>query len=187
MSVPVRLHRHSFRDYLAVEEISTVKHEFLDGEIYAMAGGTMLHAALAAAIMGSLDNQMAGRCRVFTSDLRIRVQATGFAGYPDVTVVCGDAKTDPESKETVTNPTVVIEVLSPATIDYDLGEKFENYRQIPPLQAVVYLWQDCRQIEVRARTGEMWRTETFGPGGVAAIEALACTLDVSALYDRAGG
>ena len=187
MGVPMRLHHYSFKDYLAVEESNPVRHEFLDGEIYAMAGGTMLHAALAAAIMGSLDNQMAGRCRVFTSDLRIRVQATGFAGYPDVTVVCGDAKTDPESKETVTNPTVVIEVLSPATIDYDLGEKFENYRQIPPLKAVVYLWQDCRQIEVRARTGEMWRTETFGPGGVAAIEALACTLDVSALYDRAGG
>jgi Uma2 family endonuclease len=183
----MRLHHHSFKDYLAVEESNPVRHEFLDGDIYAMAGGSMLHAAIAAAIMGSLDNQMAGRCRVFTSDLRIRVLATGFAGYPDVTVVCGGAKTDPESKETVTNPTVVIEVLSPATIDYDLGEKFENYRQIPSLSAVVYVWQDRRQIEVRARAGDAWRTETFGAGGLAAIEALACTLDVSALYDRAGG
>jgi Uma2 family endonuclease len=187
MGVPMRLHHHSFKDYLLVEEMSAVKHEYLDGEIYAMAGGSMLHAALAAAILGSLDTQMAGRCRVFTSDLRIRALATGFAGYPDVTVVCGEVRTDPESKDTVTNPTVVIEVLSPATIDYDLGEKFEQYRRIPSLQAAIYFWQDRRQIEIRVRAGDVWRNETAGPGGVAGIEALGCTLDVDALYTRAGG
>jgi len=187
MGVPMRLHHYSFKDYLLVEEMSAVKHEYLDGEIYAMAGGSMLHAALAGAILGSLDAQMAGRCRVFTSDLRVRALATGFAGYPDVTVVCGDATTDPESKDTVTNPTVVIEVLSPATIDYDLGEKFEQYRRIPSLKAVAYFWQDRRQIEVRVRTGDVWRTETVGPGNVVVIEALGSTLDVDALYARAGG
>jgi Uma2 family endonuclease len=187
MGVPMRLHHYSFKDYLLVEEMNPVRHEFLDGEIYAMAGGSVLHAALAAAVLASLDRQLEGRCRVFTSDLRIRVRATGFAGYPDVTVVCGDARTDPESKETVTNPTIVVEVLSPATIDYDLGEKFEQYRRIPSLGTVVYVWQDRRQIEVRARTGDVWRTETTGAGGVAAIEALACTLEVNALYERAGG
>jgi Uma2 family endonuclease len=183
----MRLHHYSFKDYLAVEESNPVRHEFLDGEIYAMAGGTILHAALTVAASSALDAKLTGRCRVFSSDLRIRCLATGLACYPDVTVICGNVDTDPESKDTVANPTVVVEILSPATIDYDLGEKFENYRQIPSLQAVVYVWQDRRQIEVRARTGDAWRTETFGPGGVAAIEALACTLDVSALYDRAGG
>ena len=187
MGVPARLHHYSFQDYLTVEEMNPVRHEFLDGDIYAMAGGSMLHAALAGAILGSLDAQLAGRCRVFTSDLRIRVLATGFAGYPDVTVVCGDATTDPESKETVTNPTVVIEVLSPATIDYDLSEKFDQYQRIPSLKAVVYVWQDRRQIEVRARTGGAWQSGISGARGVAAIEALACTLDVDALYARAGG
>jgi Uma2 family endonuclease len=187
MGVPMRLHHYSFKDYLLVEEMSAVRHEYLDGEIYAMAGGSMLHAALAGAILGSLDAQMAGRCRVFTSDLRIRALATGFAGYPDVTVVCGEATTDPESKDTVTNPTVVIEVLSPATIDYDLGEKFEQYRRIPSLKAAIYLWQDRRKIEIRVRAGDVWRTETVGAGGVAKIEALACTLDVDVLYVRAGG
>ena len=131
MGVPARLHHYSFQDYLMVEERNPVRHEFLDGDIYAMAGGSMLHAALAGAVLGSLDAQLAGRCRVFTSDLRIRVLATGFAGYPDVTVVCGDATTDPESKETLTNPTVVIEILSPATIDYDLSEKFNQYQKDP--------------------------------------------------------
>jgi Uma2 family endonuclease len=159
MGVPMRLHHYSFKDYLLVEEMNPVRHEYLDGEIYAMAGGSMLHAALAGAVLGSLDAQLAGRCRVFTSHLRIRALATGFAGYPDVTVVCGDATTDPENKETVTNPTVVIEVLSPATIDYDLSEKFEQYRRIPSLRAVVYMWQDRKQIEVRARTGDVWRSD----------------------------
>ena len=187
VGVPMRLHHYSFKDYLLVEEMNPVRHEYLDGEIYAMAGGSMLHAALAGAVLGSLDAQLAGRWRVFTSDLRIRALATGFAGYPDVTVVCGDATTDPEDKETVSNPTVVIEVLSPATIDYDLSEKFEQYRRIPSLRAVVYMWQDRKQIEVRARTGDVWRSETVGRGGVATIEALASTLDVDALYDRAGG
>src|SRR5438128_717933 len=121
MAVPVRLHHHSFRDYLAVEEVSTVKHEYLDGEIYAMAGGSVLHAALSAAMVAALHAQIRGRCRVYSSDLRIRVRATGLATYPDVSVVCGPVKTDPESDDTVVNPTAVVEVLSPGTIDYDLG------------------------------------------------------------------
>ena len=77
-----------------------------------------------------------------------------MASYPDVTVVCGKAEADPESKETVVNPTVVVEVLSPATIDYDLGEKFDHYRQIPSLKAVVHVWQDRRQIEIREAKAE---------------------------------
>jgi Uma2 family endonuclease len=124
MGVPVNLHHHSFKDYLAVEQISTVRHEYLAGEIYAMAGGSVLHAALSASVLTSLHGQRGGRCRVYSSDLRIRVLATGLASYPDVAVVCGPAETDPESADTVVNPTAVVEVLSPGTIDYDLGEKF---------------------------------------------------------------
>jgi len=186
MGVPMRLHHYTFKDYLLVEEMNPVRHEYLDGEIYAMAGGTVLHAALAAAVLTSLGPQL-GTCRAYTSDLRIRALTTGLATYPDVTVVCGPVETDPESKDTVANPSVVFEVLSPSTIDYDLGEKFEHYRKIPSLKAVVYVWQDRRQIEVRARTVDVWRTETFGSGSVAKIEALVATLDVDALYARAGG
>ena len=184
----MRLHHYSFKDYLQVEEMSAVRHEYLEGEIYAMAGGTILHAALTATASATLHRQLAGPCRVFSSDLRIRSLATGLACYPDTTVVCGKVETDPESKDTVANPTVVVEVLSPATIDYDLGEKFEHFRQIPSLKAVVYIWQDRRQIEVRTRTtGDDWRTEAVGAGSVARLESLGCTLDVDALYTSAGG
>jgi Uma2 family endonuclease len=189
MGVPSRLHHHSFQDYLAVEEISTVRHEFLAGEIYAMAGGSVLHAALSAAVLASLHAQLAGRCRVYSSDLRIRVRSTGLASYPDVTIVCGTVETDPESAGTVVNPTAVVEVLSPGTIDYDLGEKFEHYRQIPSLKAVVYLWQDRRQIEIRERMTEgAWRPGRLaGTGETATIEGLGCGLGVDALYADAGG
>jgi Uma2 family endonuclease len=187
MSVPRQLHHYSFKDYLMVEEMNPVRHEFLNGEIYAMAGGTMLHAALSAAVLSSLDAQLAGRCRVFTSDLRIRALATGLASYPDVTVLCGAPETDPESKDTVVNPTVVFEILSPATIDYDLGAKFEHYRQIPSIQAVVYVWQDQRRIEVRERTATGdWNVAVTGAGSIARIEPVRCALDVDALYVRAG-
>lgn len=188
MGVPMRLHHHSFKDYLQVEEMSVVRHEYLDGEIYAMAGGTILHAALTATASATLHSQLAGRCRVFSSDLRIRSLATGLACYPDVTVVCGKVETDPESKDTVANPTVVVEVLSPATIDYDLGEKFEHFRRIPSLKAVVYIWQDHRQIEVRTTTaGTDWRVERAGAGTSVRLDPIGCPLDVDALYTDAGG
>ncbi|HEX3903893.1 MAG TPA: Uma2 family endonuclease [Polyangia bacterium] len=187
MGVPARLHHYSFKDYLTVEEMNPVRHEFLEGEIYAMAGGSILHAALTVAVSSALHKQLAGRCRVFSSDLRVRSLATGLACYPDVTVVCGNVETDPESKETVANPTVVVEVLSPATIDYDLSEKFDHYRRIPSLKAVVYVWQDRRQIEIRARGAlDDWRVEIAGSGAIARLEPLGCALDVDALYTDAG-
>jgi Uma2 family endonuclease len=187
MTVPVRLHHYSFQDYLSVEEMSAVKHEFLDGEIYAMAGGSILHAALSASVLSALHVQLRGRCRVYSSDLRIRVKATGLATYPDVSIVCGDAESDPESPETVVNPTAVVEVLSPSTTDYDRGEKFEHYKAVPSLKTVVYVWQDRRQIEIRARAPEgAWQPRLFGAGQHARLDALDCDLDVDAIYVDAG-
>lgn len=187
MPAPVRLHSYTFRTYLDLEEISTVKHEFLDGEIYAMAGGSVLHAALSAAAAGLLGPQLRGRCRVYSSDLRIRVAATGLASYADVAVVCGPVQTDPESAETVTNPALLVEVLNPSTIDYDLGEKFEHYKQAPALQAVIYVWQDRRQIEVRQREpDDSWRSQICQQGETASIDALECGIPVNALFDDAG-
>ena len=186
MSVPVRRHRHSFQDYLAVEEVSTVRHEYLDGEIYAMAGGSVLHAALSAAVLAALHRQLGNRCRVFSSDLRVRVRATGLASYPDVTVVCGSTETDPDNADTVVNPTLLVEVLSPATLDYDLGEKFEHYRQIPALAAVLYVSQDKHQIEIREKSGDAWTTTVVGPGGTATVASVGFQAAIDALYADAG-
>ena len=188
MPIPARLHRYSFADYLAVEEISVVRHEFLEGEIYAMAGGSPLHAALAMAVGARFVEALrGGPCRVFSSDLRVRVLQTGLATYPDVTVVCEEVRSDPSSRETVTNPLVVVEVLSDSTMDYDLGEKFAHYKQVDTLEAVVYVWQTERRMEVRHRdAGETWAAVAAGPGEVARIDALGCGLEVDAVYRDAG-
>jgi Uma2 family endonuclease len=122
---------------------------------------------------------------VFSSDLRVRVLATGLATYPDVSVVCGAPASDPDSRETVTNPVVVVEVLSDSTIDYDLGEKFEHYKKIETLMAVVYVWQQDRKIEIRRREGQTWVSSFAGPGETARLEALGCGLPVDDLYREA--
>jgi len=186
MAVPARHHRYSFKDYLVVEEMSAVKHEYVDGEIYAMAGGSILHAGLAATVGAMLLNQRRERCRTYSSDLRVRVAASGLATYPDATVVCGPIEADPENKDTVVNPSLVVEVLSPSTFEYDLGEKFEHYRQIPSLRAVVYVWQDQRRVEVRERVGDVWRATVAEGKQTAVIPGLDCRLEVDALYAQAG-
>jgi Uma2 family endonuclease len=184
MSLPARHHRYTFAEYLSVEEMSVVKHEFLDGEIYAMAGGSPLHAALSAAVVTALSLAVrGGSCRVFTSDLRIRVLSTGLATYPDASVVCGAVVPDPDGAASATNPTVVVEVLSDSTMDYDLGEKFEHYKQIPSLKTVVYIWQDERKIELRKRvSGESWVSAFALGGDSVSIDTLGCTLVPDDLY-----
>jgi len=184
MATPGALHRYSFAEYLALEEASNTKHEFLDGEIYGMAGGTPEHAALSVAVSSSLLAQLrGGPCRVYSSDLRVRVLATGLAAYPDVTVVCGELERDPGSPATVVNPRVVVEVLSDGTEAYDRGQKLDHYRRIPSLAAVVLVSHRAPKIEVWERTSEGdWRQRAFGTGQAAEIEALPARLLVDEVY-----
>ena len=110
--------RFTFEEYLQLEEIAEVKHEFLDGEVWAMAGGSPEPAAVIGNVTTLLNVQLRGqRCRVHTTELRVRAKATGLGTYPDVTVVCGRLERDPDDRSghTVINPRVVVEVLSPST------------------------------------------------------------------------
>ncbi|HET9934098.1 MAG TPA: Uma2 family endonuclease [Polyangiaceae bacterium] len=175
--------RFSFREYLSVDEATPVKHEYLDGMILAVAGGTPDHAALAMAVGASLTRQLLGqKCRVFSEALRIRVQATGFAGYPDVSVVCAKLMHDPEDANTVVNPAVVVEILSPSTEHYDRGEKLRQYQLIPSLAHIVFVSHDSHRIEVVTRRDGAWSSTTAGPGGRASLSAIGCELDVDELY-----
>jgi Uma2 family endonuclease len=171
-------HRYTFTEYLELEEIARVRHEFFDGEIYAMAGGTPEHAAMAAAITTALGRQLDPACRVYSSDLRVRILATGLATYPDVTVVCGASERDPESATHVTNPKVVVEVLSDSTAEYDRGEKLEHYRQVPSLEAVVLVDHQSPRIDLWTREGSEWRSRRFADGERVPLEAIGCTLAV---------
>ena len=183
MTRSIRLHEYTYQEYLAYEEVSNVKHEFLDGEIYAMAGGSPEHAALAVAIASSLSSQLNAKpCRVFSSDLRIRVTATGLATYPDVSVVCGPLQRDTDGRETVLNPTVVVEVLSDSTERYDRGEKFEHYKKIPSLEEYVLVSQKEAFVEVWSRDGDSWSRQEGPVGARLLLHSIQCELVVDDLY-----
>jgi len=174
----------SFADYVAAEAASDIKHEWLRGEVWAMAGGTLEHAALASAMARHLGNALEGHtCRVFSSDLRIRVLATGLATYPDLTVVCGRPEVDPDNANTVTNPVLVVEVLSDTTEAYDRGEKFAHYRRIASLREVVLVSQREPRIEVFTRTDDgAWRLREWRTGERVELTSVSCTLAVDDVY-----
>src|ERR1035438_4951192 len=120
--------RYRLREYLSFEASSNVKHEFVGGQIYAMAGGTPEHAALAAAFLGQLYAQLrSGRCRAYDADLRVRVREADLLTYPDITIICGPVERDGDDRMSAVNPAVLVEVLSDSTERYDRGAKFEHY------------------------------------------------------------
>jgi Uma2 family endonuclease len=161
-----------------------VRHEYLNGETWAMAGGTPEHGALAAAVIRELGAGLQGKpCRVYSSDVRVRVAETGLSTYPDVSVVCGALATAAEDPDAVTNPTVLVEVLSDSTEAYDRGAKAAHYRRIPSLREYVFVSQAEPLIEVYRRA-ESGRFELFEAraGETIEIASLGVRLDVAALY-----
>lgn len=184
MSDPAARHRYSYADYLHLEEASNVKHEFFAGEIYALAGGSPDHAALAVTVAAALVAGIGDRpCRVFSSDLRVRVLATGLATYPDVTVVCGPLERDPDDRLTVVNPSLVAEVLSNSTEDYDRGEKLEHYKQIPSLRECLLVSHREPGIEIWRRRGDgPWERQAAGRGERVRLPSLDCEIAVDDIY-----
>lgn len=175
----------TYEEYLEFEAGSLEKHEFCGGEILAMAGGTPTHAELSARMIAALIQHLRGRpCRTHTSDLRIFVPATGLSTYPDASVVCGPLERAPGDRHAVTNPTVLVEVLSKSTEAYDRGEKFGHYRRLPTLQD--YVLVSCRErlVEVfhRGQDG-LWLYQAAGPGERATLPSLGATVIVDELYE----
>jgi Uma2 family endonuclease len=183
---PARLAHYTYEDYRRFEEATDARHEYLHGQILAMAGGTPEHAALATAIIGLLERRLAGRpCYPFSSDLRVRVRATGLATYPDVTVICGELERDPDDPNAAVNPTLLVEVLSSSTEDYDRGEKSAHYQKIASLREYLLVSHRERRVERRWRkgTGE-WERESAGRGAILHVSALGIDLEVDAIYER---
>lgn len=178
---------YTYAEYLALEAASNVKHEFHQGHIYAMAGGTPEHAALQVAASGLLFGQLrGGACRAHSSDLRVRVLATGLATYPDVTVVCGRSERDPEDVNTVTNPTLILEVTSRSSEDYDRGDKFENYKLLPTLRQYVVVSHREHAVEVWSRSDAgAWTQHRFIDGEVAELSSISARIEVRELYAAA--
>ena len=176
----------SFEDYLVGEVSSDVKHEWCDGVVYAMSRGTPEHARLTMRIARSIGANLEKECEVYSSDLMLYVEAAKLSTYADVSFVCGAVETKTVRKngkslgEAVTNPTIVVEVLSDATERYDRDGKFQAYRRLAALEEYVLVSQDERCIEVYRRDNDTWRCETGGPGGSVTIHGMA--IDVDAVY-----
>jgi Uma2 family endonuclease len=173
-----------FDAYLALERTEGRRLEWFAGRVYAMAGGTLAHAELAAALIAELRTLVHGRgCRVYTSDAKVRVVATGLATYPDVAVVCGAVVRDRDDPNAMTNPIVLVEVLSEGTEAYDRGDKFAHYQELPSLQHYVLASQHEARIEVYTRAESAWVLRAARSGGQAALSALGGALSVDRVYE----
>lgn len=165
MSEPaVRL--KTYAEYLDVERQTGVKHEYVDGVVYAMTGGTITHALLTAAVSAELRTALRGRpCRVHSSDQRVRISQSGRAFYPDGAVTCGKLVTHPEDPDALADATVLVEVLSPSTARHDRTLKLAEYRTLPSVQAVLFVHPDQHVIHRWGFTssGE-WGMTVHGPG-----------------------
>lgn len=180
-----RLHRYTYAQYVALEQESPTKHEFFDGEIYAMAGGSEDHSALAAEVLRILGNAIGDRPRrAHTSDLRIYVEAAGLATFPDGSVLCGALiQHAPSPTATALNPIVLLEVTSDSSEEYDTGLKLESYRTIPSLRDYVIVSHRERRITVHQRGGDgEWITRVAIAGGSVTVESLAAELAVDQVY-----
>jgi len=158
--------RYTLEEYLEFEERSREKHEFHNGEILAMSGSSLEHALITANVLRVLGNALLGKpCRLFSSDLKIAIGQNADILYPDGSVICGAPEFHPADPKhrLVTNPRVIVEVLSPTTEAYDRGAKFSLYRTLPSLQEYVLVSQDKAMIEtfVRQADGRFVIAATF--------------------------
>ncbi|MBE2267705.1 MAG: Uma2 family endonuclease, partial [Anaerolinea sp.] len=174
-------------EYLAFERASEFKHEYLNGEIFAMSGGSEEHILINANVVTALRTQLRGRpCKLYGSDMRVRVKPGGLYTYPDVSVVCGDAQLIRDSVSILLNPTLIIEILSPSTEAYDRGKKFELYRELESLQEYVLIAQDRPQIEwyLRQEHGFWQFAAASGLNAEAALASISCTLKLAEVYEQ---
>lgn len=174
----------TYEAYVAAEASAEHRHEFLRGDVYAMAGGSLEHAALASALARDVGVALQGKpCRVFSADARVRIQATNMSTYPDLSVVYGELVRAPDDERAMLNPVVLFEVLSDSTEAYDRGAKASHYRHIPSLQEYVLVSQAERRIEVQRRNASgRWEIHEFSTGEVANLVSIGVALSVDELY-----
>ena len=177
------------QEYLAIERNSQQKNEYFNGEIFAMGGASERHNLIVGNVFATLHTQLRGKpCKVYSSDMRVKVSRTGLYTYPDIVALCDEAQFDDEQQDTLVNPTVIIEVLSKSTEGYDRGEKFTQYRKIDSLIEYVLIAQDKQRIEpFRRQPDNQWLIlpEISEPQEKLNLLSIQCTLLVADVYDKA--
>ena len=177
----------SEEEYLELERNSETKHEYFDGEIFAMSGASRKHNLIVANVVGELRSQLKKRpCRVYPSDMRLKIESTKLYTYPDVMIVCGKEIFADDREDMLLNPDVIIEVLSDSTESYDRGKKFGHYRQIASLKEYVLISQNSRKIEKFLKTEHrqwIW-DETDEENPEIILESVECALHLDEIYDK---
>ena len=174
-------------EYLRRENDSSVKHEYYRGEVFAMAGGTFEHSRIIANVIRELGTRLKGTpCGVQDSNLRVRVARTTLYAYPDASVLCGEPAFDPldSRRMTLTNPALLVEVLSPTTESWDRGGKFDNYRQIDSLREYVMVSWDAARVEtyLRQPDGRWLFAAALGLAATARLESIGVELPLAEVY-----
>ena len=171
-------------DYLVWEHAQTERHEFVDGEVFAMAGAEDRHVTVAGNLYIALRQHLSGSpCRTYMSDMRVHVAAANSYFYPDVLVTCSPA--DQASPTVKTEPKLIIEVLSPSTASYDMGLKFAHYRRLDSLQEYAWIDVDNRTVNCyRLGADGLWVLHPFGQGETVALASVALEITAAKLFDE---
>jgi Uma2 family endonuclease len=171
-------------EYLAFERASEDKHEYVDGEIFAMAGSSREHSLIASNALGELRSALRGRgCEVHGSDLKIKAAKGTRYHYPDALVACGPLHLEGEARDVLVNPKLVVEVLSDSTERYDRGDKFDSYRSVESLTDYVLCSQKRVRVEHYHRAADgSWIFRVLGPGEKLVLDSLGCAIPVDEIY-----
>lgn len=179
----------STTDYLNGERQAPEKHEYIQGQIYAMAGASREHNQLVFNLAGLLHAQLRSKpCSAFVADMRVRTRPNEAYFYPDLALACGELQFEDEHSDTLLNPSVIIEVLSPSTEGYDRGAKFAHYRRLDSLQEYILVAQDRLSIECyrRASQGQWLLSETNEWQQEIQLQSLGCVLRMQDVYEKVG-
>ncbi|MFP4307175.1 MAG: Uma2 family endonuclease [Desulfococcaceae bacterium] len=174
-------------EYLEFERTSETKHEYFDGEVFAMAGAKPNHNLINANLISELRNRMVAdesTCRVYPSDQRIKIEAIEKYTYPDISIACENIEFEDDSIPSLLNPVVIIEILSESTEAYDRGKKFTHYRLIPSLREYLLVSQDHCQVEtyMRSEVGRWIYSSSESLENKIKIESIDCDLSLSEIY-----
>lgn len=179
--------RYSSAEYLELERQAETRHEYVDGEIYEMAGASQRHNRISVNMVRLLDNQLLERdCNVYGSDMRVKITATEKYTYPDVVAVCGEEFFEDKNEDTLLNPMLIVEVLSKSTEAYDRGGKFEYYQTIESFQEYVLIAQEPFRVEqfVRKDTSIWTYFEFRKPDDVVKLNSINCELSLKDIYHK---
>lgn len=186
MTVTIMDAEVSPEEYLLRERQAEYRHEYVAGQIVAMSGASRRHNLISFNMAREVSSRLKGRpCEGYAADMRIRLEGASFYTYPDIVAICGEPRFEDSGLDTLLNPTVLVEILSPTTAAYDRGEKFAYYRQIASLQEYVLISQDHIRVELYTRQGDLWLYRALEtPDETLHLDSIDCHIPLTEIYDK---